>query len=146
MLANPHWPYPGGDDYTTTTITTAGGGSIGGVGLGLRGRVPVRVLRSRVDWGPATKLIPCLLAEPDPRTIVITVDDDVAYPSSLVLDLATGRCDIGAVYVCGACVRGMCAVHVCGACVRCMCAVHVCGAYVRCMCTVHVRTPRPRAP
>ncbi len=38
---------------------------------------PVSVLRCR-DWGPATKLLPALRAEPG--ALVVAVDDDVIYP------------------------------------------------------------------
>ena len=51
----------------------------------MRGRRgPHRLLRTQVDWGPATKLIPTLSVETDPRTIIITVDDDLDYPSTLI--------------------------------------------------------------
>ena len=42
------------------------------------------LLRTPIDWGPATKLIPTLSVETDPRTIIITVDDDLDYPSTLI--------------------------------------------------------------
>ncbi|GMH97498.1 hypothetical protein TrVE_jg7228 [Triparma verrucosa] len=32
------------------------------------------------DFGPATKLIPTLLIETDPHTMIVTIDDDVQYP------------------------------------------------------------------
>lgn len=38
----------------------------------------VTILRTE-DYGPATKLIPALLEEKDPETLVITVDDDFVY-------------------------------------------------------------------
>jgi len=41
--------------------------------------------------GPATKLIPALRAESDPETILITIDDDVFYPPSLVQELVDAR-------------------------------------------------------
>ncbi len=31
------------------------------------------------DWGPATKLIGTLLLEKDPKTVIITLDDDMVY-------------------------------------------------------------------
>jgi len=43
----------------------------------------IRVLRT-IDYGPATKLIPALLHEHDPTTLVITVDDDFRYPKRLI--------------------------------------------------------------
>jgi hypothetical protein len=43
-----------------------------------RQRTPVRVLRGN-DYGPATKLIPTLLAENQSDTLIITVDDDHTY-------------------------------------------------------------------
>ena len=42
------------------------------------------LLRTPIDWGPATKLIPTLSVETDPRTIIITVDDDLDYPPTLI--------------------------------------------------------------
>lgn len=33
------------------------------------------------DFGPATKLIPTLEIETDPTTMIVTIDDDVYYPS-----------------------------------------------------------------
>lgn len=47
-----------------------------------KGRIVL--LRTAVDWGPASKLIPTLQVETDPRTIIITVDDDVDYPPTLL--------------------------------------------------------------
>lgn len=41
------------------------------------------------DYGPATKLLGALLIEKDPRTIIITVDDDITYDKSLIRTLAT---------------------------------------------------------
>eukprot|EP00456_Euglypha_rotunda_P081285 TRINITY_DN7924_c0_g1_i27.p1 TRINITY_DN7924_c0_g1~~TRINITY_DN7924_c0_g1_i27.p1 ORF type:complete len:599 (+),score=23.17 TRINITY_DN7924_c0_g1_i27:83-1879(+) len=39
------------------------------------------------DFGPASKLIPTLEREQHPDTLIITVDDDMIYPPSLVQDL-----------------------------------------------------------
>jgi hypothetical protein len=36
------------------------------------------------DIGPAMKLIPTLAREKDPRTLIITIDDDVEYPPKLI--------------------------------------------------------------
>ncbi len=49
------------------------------------------------DWGPATKLIPTLLQERDPSTLILAVDDDTIYPPDLVANLprlarAAARC------------------------------------------------------
>ena len=41
------------------------------------------------DWGPATKLIGALLLEKDPETVIITLDDDMAYNSGTVKWLST---------------------------------------------------------
>jgi hypothetical protein len=41
--------------------------------------VGIEVLRSEVDYGPLTKIVPTLYKETDPETIVITVDDDKIY-------------------------------------------------------------------
>jgi hypothetical protein len=44
--------------------------------LSLVFRPGVKVLRTEVDYGPLTKLVPALKAENDPETIIVTVDDD----------------------------------------------------------------------
>jgi hypothetical protein len=44
---------------------------------------PITVLRCN-DYGPITKLIPTLLMENDPETIIITIDDDNLYPKNLI--------------------------------------------------------------
>lgn len=36
------------------------------------------------DYGPATKLLGCLVYEPDPDTIIITIDDDIVYSTKMV--------------------------------------------------------------
>ena len=41
------------------------------------------------DYGPATKLIGALLVEKDPRTVIVTVDDDIAYDSRIIDELST---------------------------------------------------------
>ncbi|MFG3619491.1 hypothetical protein [Nocardia sp. NPDC047654] len=48
----------------------------------------VEVLRC-TDLGPATKLLPTLLAEPD--AVVVVVDDDAIYPDTFVADLLAGH-------------------------------------------------------
>jgi len=40
------------------------------------------------DYGPATKLLGALIAEPDPHTVIVTVDDDVYYVRNYVSQLA----------------------------------------------------------
>ena len=49
-------------------------------------RVPkgITVLRTKTDYGPLTKLLPALMEEADPDTIVISVDDDKVYAKDLV--------------------------------------------------------------
>jgi hypothetical protein len=42
------------------------------------------------DLGPATKLLPTLSEECDPETAIITLDDDIEYPPSLVHKLVQG--------------------------------------------------------
>jgi hypothetical protein len=39
------------------------------------------------DYGPITKIVPALLMEDDPKTIIISFDDDIEYPKSLVENL-----------------------------------------------------------
>ena len=43
----------------------------------------IRIYRSD-DVGPATKLLPTLLTEKHPETIIIVVDDDTNYPQDMV--------------------------------------------------------------
>lgn len=47
----------------------------------------VTVVRTERDWGPATKLLPCLIEGGHPDDLLITVDDDVVYERHLVEDL-----------------------------------------------------------
>jgi len=47
----------------------------------------VHVNRCEHDYGPATKLIPTLTLEPHGSTLIITVDDEYAYPPVLVESL-----------------------------------------------------------
>lgn len=54
---------------------------------GLQNMKGLTILRPE-DKGPVTKLYPALHAEKDPRTIVITVDDDKSYPPNLLRTLA----------------------------------------------------------
>lgn len=42
-----------------------------------------------IDYGPITKLMGALLSEHDPTTIIITFDDDIIYPPTLVETLIT---------------------------------------------------------
>jgi hypothetical protein len=48
----------------------------------------VEVLRSEIDYGPLTKLVPTLHKETDPDTIIITVDNDKVYNKKMVSHLA----------------------------------------------------------
>lgn len=41
-------------------------------------------LNRGLDYGPITKLLPAIAAEPDPDTLIITVDDDKVYPSIMI--------------------------------------------------------------
>jgi hypothetical protein len=47
----------------------------------------VDVTNCGIDWGSATKLIPTLFAETDPDTILISLDDDVAYEPHAIEEL-----------------------------------------------------------
>merc|ERR1712159_162266 len=49
---------------------------------------PIVKVQRTEDFGPATKLIPALLSESEPTTLVITVDDDFIYNPRLVEALA----------------------------------------------------------
>ena len=54
-------------------------------------RGELTLLRADADWGPATKLIAALAREQalvaaggDARSVIVTVDDDILYPRTLV--------------------------------------------------------------
>ena len=47
----------------------------------------ITILRPPNDYGPATKLIPTLDVETSPDTIIVTIDDDVIYPSFYLSEL-----------------------------------------------------------
>lgn len=48
----------------------------------------LRVLRPKEDIGPATKIIPAVAeVQADPDAIVISIDDDVAYPRGMIKQL-----------------------------------------------------------
>ena len=49
----------------------------------------VTLLRRRGDFGPVMKILPVLDVETDPDTLLITVDDDVKYPSNTISALQT---------------------------------------------------------
>lgn len=36
------------------------------------------------DYGPLTKLVGALIAESDPKTLILTADDDIIYPNTLI--------------------------------------------------------------
>jgi len=42
------------------------------------------VVRCEVDYGPICKIYGALVSEHDPNTIIITVDDDVIYPTNFI--------------------------------------------------------------
>lgn len=49
----------------------------------------IRVLECERDFGPATKLIPALRDQSDPRTLLIFLDDDNVYPVDMVETMLT---------------------------------------------------------
>lgn len=51
----------------------------------------ITICRSGEDLGPIMKLLPALAREPDPNTIIITVDDDVVYPRGMIETLLETR-------------------------------------------------------
>ena len=55
----------------------------------LRDISEVTLLRRRGDFGPVMKILPVLDVETDPDTLLITVDDDVKYPSNTISALLT---------------------------------------------------------
>jgi hypothetical protein len=53
----------------------------------IRQDVQMAVMPAMRDWGPATKIIPLLTMSWSPRTLLVTVDDDVIYDSHLLEEL-----------------------------------------------------------
>jgi hypothetical protein len=51
----------------------------------------VTVFRCGEDVGPIMKLLPTVEREPDPDTIIVTVDDDVVYPRGMIETLLQER-------------------------------------------------------
>lgn len=47
----------------------------------------IKVIRNEVDIGPANKIVPAIEHVKDGRAIVISVDDDIGYPVSLINEL-----------------------------------------------------------
>jgi hypothetical protein len=47
----------------------------------------VTVVRVDQDYGPICKIVGALLREPDPQTLIVTVDDDIVYSPNLVSSL-----------------------------------------------------------
>ena len=39
----------------------------------------VKILRSEIDYGPLTKLVPAIMAENDPSTVIVTMDNDQVF-------------------------------------------------------------------
>lgn len=54
-----------------------------------RRRMTLQFLLDGDPYGPATKVLGALLLERDPHTVIITVDDDIAYDPSLLQVLST---------------------------------------------------------
>lgn len=48
-------------------------------------------IRRSDDYGPGTKILPTILDENDPDTLIITVDDEYKYPRYLVEDLVAAQ-------------------------------------------------------
>jgi hypothetical protein len=46
-------------------------------------KLPVIINLVERDWGPGTKLLPTLQLEPDPSTVIITLDDDMVFKPTL---------------------------------------------------------------
>ena len=65
----------------------------------LIGNSLVKIQRCDRDWGPATKIVPTVvrLQQQSRRSIVISVDDDIRYPSGAVSALAQAAiaCAVG---------------------------------------------------
>ena len=54
----------------------------------LLARAPqVIVNRCDLDYGPLTKLVPTLMLETNPNTLIVTVDDEYFYPPQLLAEL-----------------------------------------------------------
>lgn len=44
----------------------------------------VRIIRTKKDYGPITKMIPVIRKVKDPKAIIISIDDDIGYPIGMV--------------------------------------------------------------
>ncbi|MGY8673116.1 MAG: hypothetical protein ACKVHO_11065 [Verrucomicrobiia bacterium] len=59
----------------------------------------IQINRIGHDFGPISKLLPVLKLEPDPATIIVTVDDDVVFPKDVMQAfLAATMADPGSAY------------------------------------------------
>jgi len=47
----------------------------------------IKILRNEVDIGPANKIVPAIEHVKDGRAIIISIDDDIGYPASLINEL-----------------------------------------------------------
>ena len=43
-----------------------------------------KIIQTKQDFGPATKLLPVLLYEKNPDSIIITIDDDIIYDKYII--------------------------------------------------------------
>lgn len=44
----------------------------------------VKIIRTKKDYGPITKMLPVIRSVNDPKSIIISVDDDVGYPLGMI--------------------------------------------------------------
>jgi hypothetical protein len=44
----------------------------------------VKIIRTKKDYGPITKMLPVIRKVKDPKSIIISVDDDVGYPIGMI--------------------------------------------------------------
>lgn len=62
----------------------------------------ITILRTEVDYGPITKLLPVLQREwKHPDALILCMDDDIVYPSTFVADLLNAREKLGDVALTG---------------------------------------------
>jgi hypothetical protein len=53
----------------------------------------VKIIRTRKDYGPITKMLPVIRQIKDPKSIIISVDDDVGYPIGMINEFIYQKVD-----------------------------------------------------
>lgn len=59
----------------------------------------VKIIRTKKDYGPITKMLPTLKSIKDSKSIVISIDDDVGYPMGMINELIYQKVKIYPKYI-----------------------------------------------